>query len=96
MLLRVCLIGVGIVSLGCTTHSLLSWMDRRGWILYRSSTKKPLTTRIGNALMEWEQFYNPAIEHVIEYRRHGDLWVQETGEPFEPPGGWSITEPSGR
>jgi len=28
------------------------------------------------ALMEFETLFNPAVEHVLEYRRHGDQWVQ--------------------
>jgi hypothetical protein len=67
----IALLGVGLAGL---IHLLLTWMDGHGWIFYRSTA--PLGTRTANALMEFESLFNPAIEHVIEYRRHGNEWVE--------------------
>lgn len=70
-----CLIGVGAVTLGYLGHRALVWADRRGWIFYGADSPPPMGMA-ANALLQWETLWNPAAEHVLEYRRHGDLWVQ--------------------
>lgn len=67
---------IGVCVVAGVVHHLLSWMERRGWIFYRSSPTAPLGVRAANALMELDTLVNPAVEHVIEYRRYGDLWPQ--------------------
>lgn len=71
----ICLIGVAIVTGACLGHRLLAWADRRGWVYYGRRTPPPMGMA-ANALLQWETLWNPAAEHVLEYRRNGDLWVQ--------------------
>lgn len=77
-LVQACLVGATVVGGAYLLHQGLRWMDRRGWIFYDSEHTAPIGSRTANALLEWETLFNPPAEHVLEYRRHGDLWVQET------------------
>jgi hypothetical protein len=63
-------------------HRGLLWMESRGWVYYRHAPSPPGAA--ANALATFETLLNPAAEHVVEYRRSGDLRPVETGEP-EPP-----------
>jgi hypothetical protein len=72
------LVGLLVAAVGGLGHVVLQWMGRRGWIFYGDEHSAPLGSRSAMALMEFETIFNPPIEHVIEYRRHGDLWVQES------------------
>lgn len=78
---RAALVGLVVVALVAALHVTLKWMSRRGWIFYGGETPAPIGSRSAMALMEFESLFNPPIEHVLEYRRHGDLWVQEESEP---------------
>lgn len=75
-------VGLMVAAAILAAHFGLTWMGRRGWIFYGSTgSSAPLGSRTAMALMEFDTLVNPAVEHVIEYRRHGDLWIEETGEP---------------
>jgi hypothetical protein len=74
------LIGLLVAAVAGLGHLVLRWMGRREWIFYGGEHSAPLGSRSAMALMEFESILNPPIEHVIEYRRHGDLWIQESGE----------------
>ena len=79
-------VGLVIVAALVLVHLLLRWMDDRGWIFYHSDTKRPLGARSAMALTEFETLMNPAAEHILEYRRHGDLWVQDANaDDPDPP-----------
>jgi hypothetical protein len=84
-IIRSVVIGLAVVALATAAHFVLKWMDRRGWIFYGSESSSPIGARSAMALMEFETLFNPAIEHVLEYRRHGDQWIQVTsGDDPEP------------
>lgn len=63
-------------------HRGLVWMEGRGWVYYRDAPPPPGAAV--NALSVFETLVNPAAEHVIEYRRAGDLRPTLSDEP-EPP-----------
>lgn len=75
------LVGLVVAAGVAAIHVVLRWMGRRGWIFYGDHQPAPLGARTAMAMMELDSLVNPAVEHVIEYRRHGDLWVEESGEP---------------
>ncbi|MGF1667205.1 MAG: hypothetical protein ACFCVC_13145 [Acidimicrobiia bacterium] len=75
------LIGLLVAAAGGLGHVVLQWMGRRGWIFYGGEYSAPLGSRSAMALMEFESLLNPAVEHVIEYRRQGDLWIRGLSEP---------------
>jgi hypothetical protein len=79
-LVQACGLGLLVVAIAGLGHACLRWMDRRGWVFYTSEPTAPIGARTAMALMEFETLFNPPVTHVIEYRRHGDLWVQESGE----------------
>ncbi len=78
-IVRACAIGLMVVGVATAVHVVLRWMDRKGWVFYGSEPTTPIGVRSAMALMEFETLVNPAVEHVLEYRRHGDQWVQENG-----------------
>ncbi len=73
-------IGLLVTVVAGVGHLVLQWMGGRGWIFYGEEHSAPLGSRSAMALMEFEALLNPSIEHVIEYRRNGDQWVQDTNE----------------
>jgi hypothetical protein len=42
-------------------HLVLSWMERRGWVYYRTK-ERPRPSSLGLI----EEIYQPSVEHVIE------------------------------
>lgn len=70
-------VGLAVVAVVSVVHLVLRWMDRRGWVFYGSQPSRPIGTRSAMALIEFETLVNPAAEHVLEYRRYGDLWIQD-------------------
>jgi hypothetical protein len=74
------LIGLVVAVGAAAGHVVLRWMGDRGWIFYGEEPSAPLGSRSAMALMEFESLMNPAVEHVIEYRRYGDLWIEASGE----------------
>ncbi|MDH4117375.1 MAG: hypothetical protein OEX04_06730 [Acidimicrobiia bacterium] len=84
-LLTACALGVGVAVLASIVHRLLRLLDRQGWIFYGTEPRRPIGYRTAMALMEFETLFNPPVEHVLEYRRHGDLWIQ-VGSADDPDG----------
>lgn len=56
----VAILGVLAVA-ALAVHLLLTWMDRRGWIWYRTKDR-PRPGSLGLL----EEIYQPSVEHVIE------------------------------
>ncbi len=53
-----------LIALTCaalTVHLVLSWMERRGWVYYRTKDR-PRPSSLGLV----EEIYQPSIEHVTE------------------------------
>jgi hypothetical protein len=59
-------------------HLLLTWMERRGWIWYRT-TDRPRPSSLGLI----EEIYQPSVEHVIEQQISEDTEADQAaqGEP---------------
>jgi hypothetical protein len=59
-------------------HLLLTWMERRGWIWYRTKDR-PRPTSLGLI----EEIYQPSVEHVIEQQISEDTEADQAaqGEP---------------
>jgi hypothetical protein len=76
------LVVLGIVSVlaiaAGVVHLLLSWMERRGWIWYRT-TNRPRPSSLGLL----EEIYQPSVEHVIEQQVSEDTEADQAalGEP---------------
>jgi hypothetical protein len=70
------LITLGVAAVGYGAGRAWRWLGRRGWIFSGSERTAPLGSGSAIALMELDSLFSPAVEHVIEYRRHGDLWPQ--------------------
>lgn len=75
--LPVALLVVALAGFGL--HRLLQHLGDRGLLDYvpMAPTKKSM----GGAMMNFQALFEPAVEHVIEYQRSGDLTIQTTGEP---------------
>jgi hypothetical protein len=80
------IVAVGIYLL----HLLLTWMESRGWVYYR--THRPPMGAAAGAMLEFESIYNPPAEHVIEFQKEiglpsqtTDLPIDEDAEPDEDP-----------
>jgi hypothetical protein len=63
-------------------HLLLTWLEGRGWIYYR--THRPPMGAAAGAMLEFESIYNPPAEHVIEFQKEIGLPSQTTDQPVEP------------
>lgn len=72
---------VGVPAAFFLVHRGLESMERRGWIYYRHAPPPPGAA--ANALATFETLVNPAAEHVIEYRRSGDLRPRQSDQPEE-------------
>jgi hypothetical protein len=70
------LVTLGVATVGYGADRASRWLGRRGWIFSGSERTAPLGSRSAIALMELDSLFSPAVEHVIEYRRYGDLWPQ--------------------
>lgn len=59
-------------------HLLLTWMERRGWIWYRTKDR-PRPSSLGLI----EEIYQPSVEHVIEQQATEDTEADQAakGEP---------------
>ncbi len=79
--MRFIFIGFALLLVGLGAHHTLSWMDRRGWIFYRS--KAPQGT-LSRAMMELETFHHPEIEHAIEGQLETGVEERESGEGDDP------------
>ena len=58
-------------------HRVACALEDRGFIHYRFPS--PRGTAL--ALMNYHSLFEPAVEHVIEYQRSGDLTIQTSSEP---------------
>jgi hypothetical protein len=73
---------VGVVAtlgfIALTTHLLLSWFDRRGWVYYRNPDAPK-----GRSLGLLEEIYQPSITHVVdeETREATEADQAESGDP---------------
>lgn len=73
---------VGVVAtlgfIALTTHLLLSWFDRRGWVYYRNPDAPK-----GRSLGLLEEIYQPSITHVVdeETREATEADQVESGDP---------------
>jgi hypothetical protein len=56
-------------------HLLLTWMERRGWIWYRTKDR-PRPTSLGLI----EAIYQPSVEHVIEQQVSEDTEADQAGQ----------------
>ena len=61
-------------------HRVACAVEDRGLIHYRYPS--PRGTAL--ALMNYHSLFEPAVEHVIEYQRSGDLTIQTSSEPGPP------------
>lgn len=52
---------VVLVIAAVVVHLVLTWMERRGWIWYRTKDR-PRPSSLGLI----EEIYQPSIEHVVE------------------------------
>ena len=68
-------------ALAIGLHLLAAELERRGLIYYRN----PPSRGIGMAMMTYHLLFEPAVEHVIEYQRSGDLTIQTSAEPGPTP-----------
>jgi NADH:ubiquinone oxidoreductase subunit H len=59
-------------------HLLLTWMERRGWIWYRTKNR-PRPSSLGLL----EEIYQPSVEHVTEQQVTQDTEADQAaqGEP---------------
>jgi hypothetical protein len=64
-------------------HRALSWMDDRGWIYYRR--RRGTSAALGNALLQVQTIYQPAVEEVLEARLEEPAEVAESGDPPSEP-----------
>lgn len=75
--LVVVLILAGLARFG--VHRLIRYL---GELRLVDNPPAPLTKKsVGGAMMTFQALFEPAVEHVIEYQRSGDLTIQTTGEP---------------
>lgn len=75
--LPVSLLVVALTGLGL--HRLLRHLGDQGLVDYVPTS--PTRKSVGGAMMSFQALFEPAIEHVIEYQRSGDLTIQTTSEP---------------
>ena len=60
---------------------LLLWMERRGWVYWRKTTRST-GPGMGNALLEIQSLVEPSARHVLEIRREVK---EESPKPGDPP-----------
>lgn len=60
-------------------HRILSWMDDRGWIYYRR--RRGTSAALGNALLQVQTFYQPAVHEVLEARLEEPTEEADSGDP---------------
>jgi len=58
-------------------HRLACALEDHGLINYRY----PSARGTAIALLNYQRLFEPAVEHVIEYQRSGDLTIQTSSEP---------------
>jgi hypothetical protein len=83
LFLAVALVVAG--GLGLALHRLLRHLGDSGLVDY--TPVPPTKKAVGTAMMTFHSLFEPAVEHVIEYERSGDLTIQTSGEPDPDPAG---------
>ena len=81
------IIGLGLIGLfvvGYGWHRLATWMERRGWIYYRSQGKGGGAGAM--AAMEVFSMLQPDLEHTVEEIRSEAVRGEqrESGEDLDP------------
>lgn len=73
---------VALALSAAAVHLLLTWMERRGWIWYRSK-HRPRPSSLGLL----EEIYQPSVEHLIDQQVEDDTTADHvtTGEPEDDP-----------
>lgn len=84
VILGLMLLGLFVVGYGW--HRLATWMERRGWIYYRSKGKGGGSGAGAMAAMEIFSMLEPDIEHTVEEMRSeaARREQEESGEGFDP------------
>jgi len=80
------LVAGGILAIGIALvllDRLLLWMERKGWVYWRKTTRST-GPGVGNALLEIQSLVEPSARHVLELRREVK---EESPEPGDPPSG---------
>jgi hypothetical protein len=74
------LIGIGIVLMLFALDRLLLWMEKRGWLYYR--TKHGSGGAASGVLTSMQQFVEPQVQHVIEMKEEAKQQVRrDQGQP---------------
>ncbi len=73
---------VGITLFVFFLRRLLSWMDRRGWILY--SGDPPTYGSLGNAFQELQSIAQPQVQYVLEEKQEVDSEQDGEAGPDDP------------
>lgn len=71
------------VGAGFGLHRLLRHLGDAGLVDYLPAV--PTKKGVAGALMTYQALFEPAVEHVIEYQRSGDLTIQTSDEPGPDP-----------
>ena len=64
LILKIILIGIGLVGILFVLDKLFLKMEARGWIYYRK--KQPSRTTLGNAFLEIQSMIEPGKRQIIE------------------------------
>ncbi len=79
-------ISIGIVLMLFAFDRLLLWMEKRGWVYYR--TKRGSGGAASGVLTSMQQFVEPQIRHVIELKEEAKEQVrrdQGQGDQVDDP-----------
>ena len=80
----VLLVGGAILVVGIALYlldRLLLWMERRGWVYWRKTTRST-GPGMGNALLEIQSLVEPSARHALEIRQEVK---EESPQPGDPP-----------
>ena len=83
---KVLLVGGAILAILAALYlldRLLLWMERRGWVYWRKTTRST-GPGMGNALLEIQSLVEPSARHALENRREVK---EESPKPGDPPCG---------
>jgi hypothetical protein len=58
---------------------ILLWMERRGWIFYR--TIRPDSRNVGPAFLEVQSLFEPGVRHVLEEKMQQREEEDDEGGP---------------
>jgi hypothetical protein len=60
----------GVLATLLCLHLLATWMEGRGWIVYRHPARRGYGAAVSNAMAEFDALLNPAAEHRVVEERH--------------------------